>query len=181
MLKEYDVKKLLDSKKEWIKKNLTKIETIKSKFLFIGHELVLVEQFNLFNNFSVLLNNDKFIISRPEFFDKTKEEIFNEWLKEQALNYIPARVSLLAKKFGFVYNAVKIKDQQTRWGSCSNKKILSFNYRLMSFNKKAIDYVIIHELCHLKEMNHSQKFWKLVEEMMPDYKAQKIIIKNLNN
>jgi len=59
LLKQYDVEKLLDSKKEWIKKNLAKIETIKSKFLFIGHELIIVEQFNLFNNFSVLLNDDK--------------------------------------------------------------------------------------------------------------------------
>lgn len=181
LLKEYDVEKLLDSKKEWIKKNLAKIETIKSKFLFIGHELIIVEQFNLFNNISVLLNNDKFIISRPEYIEITKEEIFYEWLKEQAKVYIPQRVKMLAKKFGFNYNAVKIKDQQTRWGSCSSKKNLSFNYRLMSFNKRAIDYVIIHELCHLKEMNHSKNFWRFVEELMPDYKTHKKMVKNLNN
>lgn len=181
LIKDFDVKKLLDSKKDWIKKNLTKIETIKSKYLFIGQELILEEQFNLFNNFFVLLNNDKFIISRPEYFDKTKEEIFDEWLKKQACDYIPARVNFLAKRFGFDYTTVKIKNQQTRWGSCSNKKNLSFNYRLMSFNRKVIDYVIIHELCHLKEMNHSQKFWKLVEEIIPDYKTQKKLLKNLNN
>jgi len=181
LLKQYDVEKLLDSKKEWIKKNLAKIETIKSKFLFIGHELIIVEQFNLFNNFSVLLNDDKFIISRPEFYNKTKEEIFNEWLKEQAKVYIPGRVNILAQKFGFNYNSVKIKNQITRWGSCSSKKNLSFNYRLMSFNKKVIDYVIIHELCHLREMNHSRNFWQLVEELMPDYKTHKKLVKNLNN
>lgn len=94
-------------------------------------------------------------------------------VKKHACDYIPARVNFLAKRNGFDYNSVRIKDQQTRWGSCSNKKNLSFNYRLMSFNKKVIDYVIVHELCHLKEMNHSQKFWKLVEEIMPDYKTQK--------
>lgn len=81
LMKDFDVNKLLDSKKDWIRKNLTKIETIKSKYLFIGQELILEEQFNLFNNFFVHLNNDKIIISRPEFFEKTKEEIFDEWLK----------------------------------------------------------------------------------------------------
>ena len=178
LYRDFDLEKFLYSKRNWIKKKLEKVETIKSKQLLFGRELILEEQFNLFNNFSVLLNNDKLVISKPENYELNAEKIFEEWLYNQAENYIPARVSLLAKKFDFNFNRVKIKSQKTRWGSCSNKKNLSFNYKLMCFNKKVIDYVIIHELCHLREMNHSPKFWKLVEEKMPDYKIHRKTIKN---
>ena len=181
VIRNFDLENFLYSKKDWIKKKLQKIETIKSKHLLFGQEIFLEEQFNLFNNFSVLFINDKLVISKPENFKKKKEDIFEEWLLEQAEKYIPARVNFLAKKNNFEFNKIKIKNQKTRWGSCSSKKNLSFNYKLMRFNKKVIDYVIIHELCHLKEMNHSIKFWKLVEDVMPDYKIQRKLIRELNN
>jgi predicted metal-dependent hydrolase len=78
-------------------------------------------------------------------------------------------VKELSERSGFSYKKITIRSQKTRWGSCSAKGRLSFNYRLMKFRKEAIDYVIIHELCHLKEMNHSKKFWDLVEGFCPDY------------
>ena len=65
---------------------------------------------------------------------------------------------------------IGIRGQYTRWGSCSSKGNLSFNYTLLQFREEVIDYVIIHELCHLKEMNHSKRFWKLVGKLCPDYK-----------
>lgn len=98
----------------------------------------------------------------------SEEEILQ--LKKQAKEYIPSRVAILAERFGKKYHAVRITSAQTRWGSCSSKKNLNFSYRLMQQSRQAIDYVIIHELAHLKHMNHSQKFWSHVAEMMPDYK-----------
>lgn len=178
LYRNFDLEKFLYSKRNWIKEKLDKVETIKSKQLLFGRELVLEEQFNLFNDFSVLLKFDKLIISKPENYKLNALEIFDEWLFNQAEKYIPSRVNSLARKFEFDFNKVKIKNQKTRWGSCSSKKNLSFNYRLMSFNKRVIDYVIIHELCHLKEMNHSPKFWNLVEEIMPDYKIHRRTIRN---
>ncbi|MDX1700374.1 MAG: M48 family metallopeptidase, partial [Melioribacteraceae bacterium] len=78
-----------------------------------------------------------------------------------------------SNRYNLEYNSIKIKNLKSRWGSCSSKKNLSFNLKLMYFNHKVIDYVIIHELCHLKIMNHSREFWNLVESIIPDYKERK--------
>ena len=67
----------------------------------------------------------------------------------------------------------RIAGQKTRWGSCSSNKTLSFNWKLMLAPPKVLDYVVVHEICHLREMNHSPRFWALVESLMPDYKQQR--------
>jgi len=101
-------------------------------------------------------------------------------LKLKAKKYIPERVEYLANKFNKKYNQIKITSAKTRWGSCTSKKNLNFSYRLIEKEKKAIDYVIIHELAHLKYMNHSKDFWNHVWEMMPDYKYWDNSFKNKN-
>jgi predicted metal-dependent hydrolase len=93
-------------------------------------------------------------------------------LKRKAKKYIPERAQLLAEKFSKQVNKIKITSAKNRWGSCTSKKNINFSYRLIQAEKQAIDYVIIHELAHLKYMNHSKHFWKHVEEMMPDYKKR---------
>lgn len=93
------------------------------------------------------------------------------WYRHEAKTYIGKRVAELAEQYGFEYEKVTIKGQTTRWGSCSAKRNLNFNWKLMMTPPAAIDYVIIHELCHLREMNHSKKFWKLVARYCPDYKT----------
>lgn len=90
-----------------------------------------------------------------------------EALRKKAKAYIPDRVAELADEFGFQYNEVRIKNITSRWGSCSSKKNLNFSLHLMQFEKKYIDYVILHELCHTKQMNHGPKFWALVEKVCP--------------
>ena len=90
--------------------------------------------------------------------------------KAQARAYIVPKVEEYAQKFGFKYNKVRITSATTRWGSCSSKKNLNFSYRLILAPKASVDYVIVHELCHLRQMNHSKKFWAEVENIMPDYK-----------
>jgi predicted metal-dependent hydrolase len=97
--------------------------------------------------------------------------VLENWYRHEAKIYISKRVAELAKQHGFEYEKVTIKGQNTRWGSCSAKRNLNFNWKLMMTPPTAIDYVIIHELCHLREMNHSKKFWKLVARYCPDYKT----------
>ncbi len=92
--------------------------------------------------------------------------------KQEARDIIIPRVAEFAEKYGFTYNSVKITSAMTRWGSCTSKKNLNFTYRLALAPDDVRDYVIVHELCHLRQMNHSRKFWNEVASIMPDYKIQ---------
>lgn len=93
-------------------------------------------------------------------------------LAGKAAAYIPERVAHFAPIVGVTYNRITIRNQRTRWGSCSNKGNLNFNCLLMLAPAEVIDYVVVHELCHRREMNHSQQFWNEVARVLPDYKEQ---------
>lgn len=108
------------------------------------------------------------------------EKITFEQLKEladQAVEYIPKRVKYYAEKENFIYNKITIKNLVSRWGSCSTKGNLNFNCLLMLTPDYVIDYIVVHELCHLREMNHSEKFWAEVEKIMPDYQRAELWLK----
>lgn len=98
----------------------------------------------------------------------TREKVIA--LAEGALKVIPARVEYFAKVIGVTYGKITIRNQKTRWGSCSSKGNLNFNCLLMLAPPEVLDYVVIHELCHRKQMNHSKAFWLEVEKVLPDYK-----------
>jgi len=106
----------------------------------------------------------------------TKEAV--RGLAQEALNYIPGRVAFFAKQMGVSYGRITIRNQKTRWGSCSSKGNLNFNCLLMLATPEVIDYVVVHELCHRKEMNHSKAFWDEVEKIVPDYKKHVKWLKN---
>lgn len=97
----------------------------------------------------------------------TKEEVHQ--LKEMALAYIPERVRYYAPKVGVTYGEIRIKQLKSRWGSCSAKGNLNFNCLLMLAPLEVIDSVVVHELCHRKEMNHSERFYREVLRVIPDY------------
>jgi len=102
-----------------------------------------------------------------------------EHYKKLARESIPPRVADFADRYGFTYNSIKITSAMTRWGSCTSKKNLNFTYRLALAPDFVRDYVIVHELCHLRQMNHSRKFWAEVGRIMPDYKlAEKWLKQN---
>lgn len=101
----------------------------------------------------------------------TPQEI--EAMKKQAKKLIAERVQHYASRIGVTYGTITIRTQRTRWGSCSSKGNLSFNCLLALVPPEVLDYVVIHELCHRMEMNHSSRFWITVEGIMPDYQVHR--------
>ena len=89
--------------------------------------------------------------------------------KEEARALIHSRLAFWNQHYGFDYCRVSIKNHRTQWGSCSEKRNLNFNYKIIFLPKRLADYVIVHELAHVREMNHSDRFWKVVAETLPDF------------
>ena len=114
---------------------------------------------------------EKMKVRKARCEEQKVERLTNEELQslaERALEYIPQRVYHFARLIGVDYGRITIRNQKTRWGSCSGKGNLNFNCLLMLMPPDIIDYVVVHELCHRKEMNHSPDFWREVAKTMPD-------------
>lgn len=96
----------------------------------------------------------------------------NDYLlnKEKARVLISSRLVFFAQRYNVSYGRVSIRDQKTRWGSCSQKANLNFNYRLIHLPDDLRDYIIVHELCHLIELNHGENFWRLVAQTFPNHR-----------
>jgi predicted metal-dependent hydrolase len=93
--------------------------------------------------------------------------------KKQAKEHLQQKCLYFSQIMGLRHGEVKINSAKTRWGSCNRKGDINFTYRLMFAPEELVDYVVVHELAHLKEMNHSVRFWSVVEQTMPDYKARR--------
>lgn len=112
------------------------------------------------------------------FTDIFKDKKYQDY-KERARQLILTRLEHFGGILQLKYERVFIKNQKKVWGSCSSKKNLNFNYKLLFLKQELIDYVIVHELCHLQEMNHSKKFWNLVGTVLPDYSARRKELKKI--
>ena len=89
--------------------------------------------------------------------------------REQARRFVMGRINFFNQFYNFKINRVAIKNTSTRWGSCSSKRNLNFNYKIIYLRRELSDYLIVHELCHLGQLNHSKKFWELVKQTIPNY------------
>lgn len=147
-LPKKDILRFINEKSDWIEKSMKKVKERQEK-------------------------------TRDELQDiqrLTMQEI--EQLADRALEVIPKRVAYYAEKTGVTYGRITIRNQKTRWGSCSQKGNLNFNCLLMLAPPEIVDYVVVHELCHRKEMNHSPRFWAEVEKVLPDYKIRRQWLKD---
>ena len=131
----------------------------------------------------------RFVDSKAEWIEKhlsnrtsqmqqkfTEEEM--KALREKARILLTERVQHFAPLIGVTYNQISIRAQHTRWGSCSSKGNLNFNCLLALVPMEVLDYVVVHELCHRKELNHSDRFWNEIAKILPDYKVRKKWLKD---
>lgn len=109
----------------------------------------------------------------------TKRKQFLEH-KEQARAIVLQRIEHFNAFYGFAFGTIRIKDQKSRWGSCSKRGNLNFNYRIALLPERLIDYIVVHELCHLGEFNHSQNFWNLVAQTIPDFVERRAELKKIH-
>lgn len=172
---DIDPEQLAEEKKEWIQEKTQKFEEYRQqapersfepgeKFLYLGKEHQL--KYGQVDSIQIENGELRVPVSERENADKLVEEFY----KAEAKNYIEPRVEEYAERMSVDYNSIGVRNQRTLWGSCSPKQNLSFNCRLMMAPAEVIDYVIVHELAHLKERNHTKKFWRIVEEYHQDYK-----------
>ena len=117
----------------------------------------------------------KFLVCGPKNTNLKRE--FRSWFVEQAKQIVPDRAGLYAGRMGVRYEAVKILDMKYRWGSCTPARNLTFNWRLIKAPMHVVDYVVVHELAHLLEHNHSKLFWQHVKTQTPNFEASKMWLK----
>jgi len=157
----------LEKHKTWISEKQNLFEENSQKFEIWEKFLFFWEEFDLCE---LEAKNDKnvLIFDSKKFFTNTKNpeilrELFIKFYKKEAKKYISKKISEICELLNLSFNKLKITSASSRWGSCNSKKNISFSFRLILAPKKSIDYVIVHELAHLSEMNHSKAFWDLVQ------------------
>jgi len=171
-------KKLLDfimKNQVWIADELNKV-TINTKVrlykdgeeFFYQGQVYTLKIYIGYNDFAFINDSDNTINVKCNNSEDVKV-ILIKWYKAQASCYIKERANYYQNIIGVKPEKISIKNQKTLWGSCSSKKNLNFNIRLIMMPDYVIDYVIVHELCHLIHFNHSKEFWKKVEEIIPNY------------
>lgn len=164
--------RFLQSKRDWILPRLEKRQVVifdeNTTFRTFTFELKITK--SPLSSFRFKLTPDLLTILCPQQRDIRSEEsqsIIREGIEKAmriaAKQFLPKQLALLAGKHRFSYSGVTIRSSKTRWGSCSSRGNISLSYFLMTLPGELIDYVLLHELCHTKEMNHSSRFWKLMD------------------
>jgi len=177
------ISKFVREKQSWISEKLAFLQSNRQKF----DDIISYKKFLLFGNrYDLKLSSVKKIQTSKEdmciFMPKStpEDKIFAKlkaWYKKQAKQILEERTAYLSSLIKIAPNSIRINDTKGRWGACNSKGQISFNFRVIMLEPQIIDYVIIHELCHLVEMNHSRRFWSLVSSFLPNAAIQKQKIK----
>jgi len=181
-----DIDKFVASKQNWVKKNLTnsihKKEQRENFALKVGDSILLLGRLHPIVERAgnrVGFDGECFFVPMDLSSERIKRLCINTY-KILAKKHISERVAEFGSKMVFNPKSIKITSAVTRWGSCSIKGTLNFSWRLMMAEEDVVDYLVVHELAHLVVMNHSKKFWAIVQKVLPDYKDRQEKLKMLS-
>ena len=183
---EEEIEEFIKRKKYWIYTKLKhpqKYQKISKKEFISGASILYLGKHYKLDVVKSQLDGikfaNKFIISKEN--QKKAPDLFKKWYIEKAEEKIIPKVEHYAKNLGVKYNTIKIKEFKYRWGSCTSKNNLNFNWRLIKAPLSVIEYVIVHELGHLIEPNHSTVFWNIIKTQVPKFSEAKEWLKNNGN
>ncbi|MBF0978718.1 MAG: M48 family metallopeptidase [Clostridiales bacterium] len=183
------IRNFINSKEEWINKKLKEFEkkSFKEKsyvsgevFKVLGNDYTLNIEYGDFEKASVNLNNGYINICVSENCETVKiKELIEKMYYKIALMIVDKSVNMWKNILKIAPDVVVIKKLKTAWGKCNSKGKITINPDLMKYDQRVIDYVVLHEFCHLRYMNHSKDFWNMVSKYMPDYKLLRNELKNV--
>lgn len=183
------VTSFLEKNKDWLIKTVCRYRKIyhdyakicsDNHFIFYHGSLYRLQIIKDKDNFVIISNNLK-IITFHMINIKTYKKKIKEWYKEETTKILSYQIPLINQNISVSYNKVTVKYLKSKWGSCSNKKNLNFHYMLSSLPVNIMNYIIIHELVHLIEFNHSERFWDLVKLYDQNYKEHAGLLKIYND
>ena len=186
-LSKKKIDEFVQSKEKWIAKHTNEISEkykLKKEFILNFNDYIFVRGKKIYihpiEGTKVKYAEDKGIIYIPKLANSQQiKESLIKLYKLIAKSYIEMKVAFFSKKMNVNPKAIRITSAKTRWGSCSGKNSVNFTWKLIMADDETIDYVIVHELAHIKQHNHSPEFWKIVESMIPNYKVKKERLKEL--
>ena len=188
--KEEELLKKVESKGSWI---IQKIYSFKHmQYRHIQREFVNGESFMyLGRNYSLQIEVDsnikkpevklyrgKFIVKASDKYEENIRKAMEQWYRDKAKEVIELRVKYYQRFFNIEPMNIRIKEQKKRWGSCTSKNELLFNWRCIMAKSNALDYIVVHEMYHMYHKDHSKEFWELVASVLPDYEVRKEWLKN---
>lgn len=178
------------NKSDWIIKKLDEIEVLNNNryirsyesgdiFLYLGKEYmleVLVDKITI--GTSVSLENNKLIVRSNSNNKDVIQRALKNWYTDETLGIVKEKINYYKLFFEDTVTSIKIKDQKSRWASCTYKNEILFNLRCSMMPIQIIDYIVVHEMCHMEHRNHSKDFYLAVERILPDYKERVKWLKN---
>ena len=182
---KWEIEKFVQGKQSWIvekisekEKQIKEVEKMflpGERFLYLGEWYPLEMQESRGKEPPLRLSFGNFILNKDHI--EEARDLFSNWYKREAKEKITKRVDYYSKRFQLFPEGIKITSARSRWGSCSRENRLSFSWRVIMASLAVIDYILIHELAHIREKNHSKKFWTYLESALPDYRKHRLWLK----
>ena len=182
---KWEIERFIKEKRSWIVKKMSEKErSIKEaekafipgeKFLYLGESYPLEIEESSNRKVPLKLSFGKFVLDKDHI--EEAKDLFIQWYKKEAKARIIERIDFYSNRLQLFSKGIRITSAKYRWGSCSRDNRLSFSWRIIMASLSIIDYILIHELVHIKEKNHSKRFWNYLESILPDYRKHRLWLK----